>query len=144
MPLPATPHLQPSSSIRPPCNLLRGFNMDPLGPLLFCLTVHPLITQLKPEFCVFHLDEGTIGEAEGNELMSCKTFRTLNKRQWVLAYTSSMLKQKLGGLFKGLQDVSHGMQRSTPLSRCPSLEHRSHLRWSLWVCVGRTVNVLME
>ena len=33
---------------------------DPLGPLLFCLTIHPLITPLKSEFKVFYLDDGTI------------------------------------------------------------------------------------
>ena len=37
---------------------------DPLGPLLFCLTIHPLITPLKSEFRVFYLDDGTIGGAE--------------------------------------------------------------------------------
>ena len=34
---------------------------DPLGPLLFCLTIHPLITSLKLEYRVFYLDDGTIG-----------------------------------------------------------------------------------
>ena len=34
---------------------------DPLGSLLFCLTIHPLITSLKSEFRVFYLDDGTIG-----------------------------------------------------------------------------------
>ena len=34
---------------------------DPLGPLLFCLTIHPLIIQLKSEFKLFYLDDGTIG-----------------------------------------------------------------------------------
>ena len=34
---------------------------DPLGPLLSCLTIHPLITPLKSEFRVFYLDDGRIG-----------------------------------------------------------------------------------
>ena len=37
---------------------------DPLGPLLFCLTIHPLIAPLKSEFRVFYLDDGRIGGAE--------------------------------------------------------------------------------
>ncbi len=38
---------------------------DPLGPLLFCLTIHPLMSQLKSELCVWYLDDGTIeGAAE--------------------------------------------------------------------------------
>ena len=36
---------------------------DPLGPLLFCLTIHPLVSQLKSELCVWYLDDGTIGGA---------------------------------------------------------------------------------
>ena len=34
---------------------------DPLGPLLFCLTIHPLVTKLTSEFKVFYLDDGTLG-----------------------------------------------------------------------------------
>ena len=34
---------------------------DPLGPLLFCLTIHELVTSLKSEFNVFFLDDGTLG-----------------------------------------------------------------------------------
>ena len=34
---------------------------DPLGPLLFCLAIHDLITLLKSEFNVFYLDDGTLG-----------------------------------------------------------------------------------
>ena len=38
---------------------------DPLGPLLFFLTIHPLVSKLKSEFCVWYLDDGTVGgEAE--------------------------------------------------------------------------------
>ena len=34
---------------------------DPLGPLLFCLTIHKLTSQLESEFCLFYLDDGTLG-----------------------------------------------------------------------------------
>ena len=34
---------------------------DPLGPLLFCLAIHPLVTKLTSEFKVFYLDDGTLG-----------------------------------------------------------------------------------
>ena len=33
---------------------------DPLGPLLFCLTIHPLVLRLQSEFRVFYLDDGTL------------------------------------------------------------------------------------
>ena len=34
---------------------------DPLGPLLFCLTIHPMVLQLRSEFRVFYMDDGTLG-----------------------------------------------------------------------------------
>ena len=34
---------------------------DPLGPLLFCLTIHQLTCQLNSELCIFYLDDGTPG-----------------------------------------------------------------------------------
>ena len=41
---------------------------DPLGSLLFCLAIHPLILQLKAEFRVFYLDDGSLGCAEEDVL----------------------------------------------------------------------------
>ena len=35
---------------------------DPLGPLLFCLSIHDLVSSLKSEYKVFYLDDGTIGD----------------------------------------------------------------------------------
>ena len=34
---------------------------DPLGPMLFCLGIHKLVSSLSSEFCIFYLDDGTIG-----------------------------------------------------------------------------------
>ena len=34
---------------------------DPLGPLLFCITTQQLILNLRSEFRVFYLDDGTLG-----------------------------------------------------------------------------------
>ena len=34
---------------------------DPLGPLLFSLTIHPMLKALKSEFKIFYLDDGTVG-----------------------------------------------------------------------------------
>ena len=34
---------------------------DPLDPLLFCLTIHPLVSTLKSSFAVFYLDDGSLG-----------------------------------------------------------------------------------
>ena len=36
---------------------------DPLGPLLFCLTIHPFVSLLSSELCVWYLDDGTLGDS---------------------------------------------------------------------------------
>lgn len=34
---------------------------DPLGPLLFCLAIQPLVKKLQSELTLFYLDDGLIG-----------------------------------------------------------------------------------
>ena len=34
---------------------------DPLGPLLFCLTIHSIVSQLRSELRIFYMDDGTLG-----------------------------------------------------------------------------------
>ena len=46
---------------------------DPLGPLLFCLTIHSLTALLKSELKIFYLDDGTIGGAESSVLADLKS-----------------------------------------------------------------------
>ena len=41
---------------------------DPLGPLLFCLTLQQLSLQLRSELCLFYLDDGTLGGSEDDIL----------------------------------------------------------------------------
>ena len=33
----------------------------PLGPFLFCLTIHPMVKSIESEFRIFYLDHGTLG-----------------------------------------------------------------------------------
>ena len=41
---------------------------DPLGPFLFCLTIHPMVKSVESEFKVFYLDDGTLG-GQMNEVL---------------------------------------------------------------------------
>ena len=61
---------------------------DPLGPLLFCLTIHRHCTQLTSEFCVSYLDDITIGGTPEAIVRDLDTIRsatviglTLNQRK---------------------------------------------------------------
>ena len=36
---------------------------DPLGPILFCLAVQPLLRQLQTELCIGYLDDFTLGDS---------------------------------------------------------------------------------
>jgi hypothetical protein len=36
---------------------------NPLGPLLFCLVIHPLIKKLQLELRIFYLDDDLLGSA---------------------------------------------------------------------------------
>jgi hypothetical protein len=63
-PLVYTSYHQPSllffgqSSIRSAEGVQQG---DPLGPLLFCLSIHDVLVNLQSEFKVFYLDDRTLG-----------------------------------------------------------------------------------
>ena len=54
---------------------------DPLGPLMFCLAIQPLIERLISEFVVFYLDDGLSVAGLGRP---SKTFRWWNalQRTW--------------------------------------------------------------
>lgn len=41
---------------------------DPLGPLLFCLVIHPLVLKLKSQLKIFYLDDGSLGGMEAEVL----------------------------------------------------------------------------
>ena len=41
---------------------------DPLGPLLLCITIHPLTQKLCSDFSLFYLDDGTIGGSRDDVL----------------------------------------------------------------------------
>ena len=39
---------------------------DPLGPLLFCLSIHHIVQQLESELSLFYLDDGPLGGNAGH------------------------------------------------------------------------------
>ena len=77
---------------------------DPLGSLLFCLAIHPLILQLKAEFRVFYLDDGSLGGAEEDVLHdlqlidneACCLGLQLNRRKSELICGASAGRDLLG------------------------------------------------
>lgn len=53
---------------------------DPLGPLGFCLTIHPLVQMIKSEFNVFYIDDGTIGDDYETVIKDFKLFIEESKK----------------------------------------------------------------
>ena len=39
---------------------------NPMGPQLFCISIHNLVSKLQSELIVFYLDDGTIGSSFQN------------------------------------------------------------------------------
>ena len=62
---PSTLYLQNTTTLESREGIQQG---DPLGPLLFCLSIQPVILQLSSEFRVFYLDDGTLGGLEKDVL----------------------------------------------------------------------------
>lgn len=50
---------------------------DPLGPLLFCLTIHEVTQGLKSEFCVLYLDDLSLGGNVETLMDDLQTVRVL-------------------------------------------------------------------
>lgn len=58
-PIPALHHFFGGDKIIPSAEGIQ--QGDPLGPLLFCLTLHDICCLLKSELCLFYLDDGSLG-----------------------------------------------------------------------------------
>ena len=50
---------------------------DPLGPLLFCLSIHQLSTQLSSHFKMFYLDDGSLGGTVNDVLHNLSIFEEI-------------------------------------------------------------------
>lgn len=48
---------------------------DPLGPAIFSLAIHPVITALNSKFNIWYLDDGTIGDDATSVLNDLKSIK---------------------------------------------------------------------
>ena len=65
---------------------------DPLGPLLFCLAIHPLIKKLKSELRIFYLDDGLIGGSTSDVL---EDIRLIQREAALLGLCLNLSKSEL-------------------------------------------------
>ena len=98
---------------------------DPLGPMLFCLGIHDLVSSLSSEFNVFYLDDGTIGgdlQDLENDLARIESVGkslglvlNINKSE-VISHNKSAVSSLLSSL-PDLQftDVEHAQLLGSPL-----------------------------
>ena len=112
---------------------------DPLSPLLFCLSIYHMTTQLASDFKVFYLDDGSLGGNCDNVLNDLETVGTmasdlglqLNKsKSEVVCHNPSTVAQFLAS-FPGLCVTAPESARflGSPLSECVSMR----LFWRRWV-----------
>ena len=70
---------------------------DLLGPLLFCLSLYHLHSQMRSEFCILYLDDVTLGgnvvcaRSEDISAGSCRAWVTLNQRKSEIICNDSLV-----------------------------------------------------
>jgi len=87
---------------------------DPLGPLLFCLTINPMVKKLRSEFKVFYLDDGSFGGSLQDVLhdvqkvgeMASDLGLELNRSKSELICRDDRIREDMLGRVPGLKEVS--------------------------------------
>ena len=88
---------------------------DPLGPLLFCLTIHGIVQRLRSEVHMFYLDDGTLGGSLDDILCDLQTVEheagelglQLNRGKSEVICEDSNTREALLRSAPGLRVVSH-------------------------------------
>jgi len=103
---------------------------DPVGPLLFCLTVHILLSSCRCEFKVGYLDDFTLGDepvtvaSEVARLeegaLNLGLTLNFNKCEVISAHASSALPPHLENFIR--VEVDHGILLGSPLSSRGSMD----------------------
>ena len=52
---------------------------DPLGPMLFCLTIHPMLKYLKSELRAFYLNDGTLGGTSSDIIQDQESIENIGR-----------------------------------------------------------------
>ena len=88
---------------------------DPLGPLLFCVTIHQLTMQLNSDFNIFYLDDGTLGGDFNSVLHDLKMVETTTEQLglWLKKGKSEIICWNLG-TFEKFLSVVPGLQVTSP------------------------------
>ena len=88
---------------------------DPLGPLLFCLTIHHMCSRLKSELCIFYLDDGTLGGLLSDVLHDVEMIK---KEAGIVGLELNPQKSEVVGnnseLIAGIQSVLPGVRVVDP------------------------------
>ena len=112
---------------------------DPLGPLLFCLSIHHMITQLAADFKVFYLDDGSLGgscedvlnDLETVEAMASDLGLQLNKSKSEVVCRDSSTLAQFSASFPGLRVTAPESVRF--LGSPPLVSLWMRLSWRKWM-----------
>ena len=98
---------------------------DPLGPMLFCLGIHNMVSSLSSEFKAFYLDDGTLGGSVEDMVADLRRIEDQGKalglflnvdKSEVVCHSESSVGHLLS-TFPGLQYIqaSHAILLGSPL-----------------------------
>ena len=79
---------------------------DPLGPLLFSLTIHHLVRSLESEFKLFYLDDGTMGGHLSNVMNDLKQIEQATEE---LGLVLNHSKSEIICVDEATKDAMHGV-----------------------------------
>lgn len=95
---------------------------DPLGPLLFCLVIQPIISNLQSKLNEWYLDDGSIGDSIDTVIADIKTIKTLSEEVGLTLNTSTceaLCMKPLSELeIKKLNEVLPGILITPPEEFC--------------------------
>ena len=115
---------------------------DPLGPLLFCLSIHKMCAKLKSELAGFFLDDGTLGGYWEDVIDDLKLIEEeasdvglqLNRSKTELFCSDSATRSKVLSTFPGVRvvEVEDAELLGSPLGSATSVN----------ACVGEKIELL--
>ena len=127
---------------------------DPLGPLLFCLTLHDMCCLLKSELCLFYLDDGSLGgfstdiihDVEVIKREAIKVGLELNPSKSEVIGTDSITTETIQSSLPGVRvvDVAQATLLGSPIGDITSISATITAKTAMLKCLGERLKYLQS